>query len=80
MNNFIGYCFITKEKNSKYEEPAYLEGEENSWKYIVKNMVKFPRVMITYSDEIVLEAINGEVVFPVFEKDILKSFINKLPL
>jgi hypothetical protein len=62
---FIGYSFEIAEFNSDHTAPTYLEGEEAAWEYVYQNMNKWARtIVIDLGDEIVIEAINGEVVFP----------------
>lgn len=63
---FKGYCYL---ENGRYLEPVILDSVEQAFEYLGVQMKLFRMVRIIDGDDcIVLEAKNGEIVFPTFEE------------
>lgn len=60
---FYGYRF---DHSGKYDHPDELESVQDVYNYVIGNKSQYARVMVTCrsSDTIQVEAINGQIVFP----------------
>jgi len=62
MSKFLGYCF---DENDRYDKAIEIENEGDATHFLMHNLSKCPRVLITdMLDCTVLEAKGGEIVLP----------------
>ena len=73
---FYGYCF---DENGRYDKGVKLVGVHDVFAFLTEKMSSFKEVRIVdHSDYMVLQAINGKIVFPCGNCDDCEGCFNEI--